>query len=152
MITILVPLDGSRLAEEVLPCVENLASRLHAEVYFLQVVDTRPVVTEGYAAYPPAEEDVKTAEKYLSELAAAWLSRDIDAKWEVARGSPATAIVDFARSHKAYMIAMSTHGRSGLSRMVFGSVADEVLREAGIPVLLCKPGQKATRVSHTPGT
>lgn len=149
MITIVAPLDGSKLSEAVLPHVENLASRLHAEVYFIQVIDLvpSPFAAGGDprrgAANDQLEHDRKAAESYLSALAGAWQARDIYAKWEIIQGVPATSIVNFARSHKAYMIAMSTHGRSGLSRMVFGSVADEVMRVAGIPVLLVRPVKKA---------
>lgn len=150
MITIVVPLDGSSVAEAVLPCVENLASRLHAEVYFIQAVDMRASLALEQTAIEPAllphaqlDRDKRVAQDYLSTLAAAWQEKDIDTKWEVVQGPPASTIVEFARTHKAYIIAMSTHGRSGLSRMVFGSVADQVLRQSGIPVLLIKPGHRA---------
>jgi nucleotide-binding universal stress UspA family protein len=143
MITIVVPLDGSSLSEGVLPYVENLALRLHAEVYFIQVVDPTPVATMPLAVPISTEQELRNVEGYLSRLASDWQAKDIDTKWELLHGAPATSIVNFARSHKAFMIAMSTHGRSGLSRLVFGSVADRVMREAGIPVLLVRPRERA---------
>ena len=144
MITIVVPLDGSALSEGVLPYVENLALRLHAEVYFVQVIDTTLVTSMPITVpVPIVDQAVRSAEEYLSSLADEWQAKDIDAKWEVLHGVPAVAIIDFARTHKAFMIAMSTHGRSGLGRVVFGSVADRVMREAGIPVLLVRPSEKA---------
>jgi nucleotide-binding universal stress UspA family protein len=142
MITIVVPLDGSKLSEGVLPHVENLAGRLHAEVYLIQVLDTRPVTADILTVPRSGEDDLRRAEEYLSRLASSWRDRDIDTKWEVLYGTPAPSIVNCARLHKAFMIAMSTHGRSGLSRMVFGSVADQVMREASIPVLLVRPKEK----------
>ncbi len=138
MMTIVVPLDGSKLSEGTLPYVENLASRMHAEVYLVQVLDTR-LVAPDLVLTRTTEDDLKGAEDYLSRLAGIWQSRDIDTKWEVLWGAPAPSIINFARSHKAFMIAMSTHGRSGVGRMVFGSVADQVMRDAGIPVLLVRP-------------
>jgi nucleotide-binding universal stress UspA family protein len=130
MISILVPLDGSELAEEVLPSVEDLASRLHAEVYFVQAVESRSNGSSGGAA---------EAERYLSCVVAAWAAKGIDAKWEVLHGAAARSIATFARAKKSSMIAMSTHGRSGLSQLVFGSVANQVLREAGVPVMMVRP-------------
>lgn len=151
MISILVPLDGSKLAEEMLPCVEELASRLHAEVRFLQVVDPRVesgiFTAEAGFISRRVEEDIRESESYLIEIADGWRAKDIDAKWEVMQGIPARCIIQSARAHKCTLIAMSTHGRSGLSRMVFGSVADEVLRESGIPVLLVKPCKQS---AHEP--
>ncbi len=143
MITIVVPLDGSELSERVLPYVENLASRLHAEVYLIQVLDTRPTTADVLIIPRSMEDDLRHAEEYLSGLASAWQAKDIDTSWEVLHGIPASSIINCARLHKAFMIAMSTHGRSGLSRMVFGSVADQVMREAGIPVLLVRPEEEA---------
>ena len=142
MITIVVPLDGSRLSEGVLPYVENLASRLHAEVYLIQVLDTRPATADVLIIPRSAQDDQRHAEEYLSGLASAWQAKDIDTNWEVMYGEPAASIVNCARVHKAFMVAMSTHGRSGVSRMVFGSVADQVMREAGIPVLLVRPKEE----------
>jgi len=150
---ILVPLDGSKLAEGVLPSVEVLAGQLHAEVYLVEVVDVKS------EAWPKAEEPphpvsgqseweargIQTAVDYLSGVAAALQAKNVDAKWEVAEGVAATSIVNFAHSHAVDLIAMSTHGRSGLSRLVFGSVADQVMREAGIPALLVRPDHKAAQ-------
>ena len=148
---ILVPLDGSKLAEGVLPSVESLAGQLNAEVYLIQVVGAES------ESWPKAEEPahpvsgrseweakgIQTAADYLSEAAAALQSKKLNVKWEVVEGVAAADIVNFARFHAIDAIAMSTHGRSGLSRLVFGSVADQVVREAGIPVLLVRPSHDA---------
>lgn len=159
---IVVPLDGSEVAEAVLPWVRDLALGLHAKVHFVQVVDLKTellasevgarTARDPSAVATQLEKDTKAAEDYLSGLATAWQAEDIEAKWEVVRGSPATSIIDFAHAHEADIIAMSTHGRSGLGRLLFGSVADQVLREAGTPVLLVKPGRKKTRTSQPPAS
>ncbi len=148
---ILVPLDGSKLAEGVLPFVEGLAGQLHAELLLVEVV---AVESEAWAKAqePPhpisgqsewEARGIQTATGYLTGIATALQARKIDATWEVVEGVAATEIVNFAHVHAIDLIAMSTHGRSGLSRMVFGSVADHVMREAGIPVLMVRPGQEA---------
>lgn len=148
---ILVPLDGSKLAEGVLPHVEDLALRLNAEVLLLQVLDVPLKVvaaSEGVsgsvltATEMQVEQTRKVAEEYLSALAEAWRAKDIRVTWETVEGRASTKIVEFAHARNATMIAMSTHGRSGLGQMVFGSVANQVLREAGIPMLLVRPGSK----------
>jgi nucleotide-binding universal stress UspA family protein len=170
---ILVPLDGSKLAEGVLPYVEDIAKRLNAQVSLVQVVgaDVSREMREALssAALSAEEQDTerhaKAARSYLSGLAAAWKDKGIEASvdvavmskllpqmiepgWQVGMaegpsgGTPASKIIELAHSLKADMIAMATHGRSGLSRVFFGSVADEVLRESGIPVLLVRTVKK----------
>lgn len=153
---ILVPLDGSELAECVLPHVEDLASSLKAKVWFIQVVDRSPVVTASatgdvYVLNPKviaetAERESADAQARFSSLINTWQAKGIDATWEIVdqltSGSPGRSIIEFASSHDIDLIAMATHGRSGLSRMVFGSVAEEVVRDdSGIPVLLVRPTQ-----------
>lgn len=147
---ILVPLDGSKLSEGVLPFVEALAGQLRAVLYLVEVVAAES------EAWPKAEEPphpvsgqseweargIQAAVGYLSGMATALQARNIDARWEVVEGAAATSIINFAHSHAIDLIAMSTHGRSGLSRMVFGSVADQVMREASIPVLMVRPGHE----------
>jgi len=145
---IMVPLDGSELAESVLPCVEDLARRLSAEVHFVQVVslDASLLVAasagRSYTARLLALELRAEAEKATarpSSLAAEWTSRGIDARWEVVRGDPARCIIACASRCGADLIAMSTHGRSGVARLLLGSVAERVVRDAQLPVLLFGP-------------
>ena len=155
---ILVTLDGSQLAEDVLPHVEDLARRLPAEVYLLQVISLSPGVAaaeSGLGAVTNAElvselleSEIQTAKSYLSRLASEWQARGLSVQWEVIRGEPASGIVDSAQSHDIDLIAMSTHGRSGLSRLISGSVAEQVIREAGRPVLVIRPVEKAANPSE----
>jgi nucleotide-binding universal stress UspA family protein len=145
---ILVPLDGSQLAEAVLPFVEDLALRLQAEVHFVQAVALHPPAVlmetaEGLASaeilYEELEAEAKTASQRLTRISAEWKDKGITATGEVVRGEAALSIIRYAQSQKADLIAMSTHGRSGLSQLIFGSVAEKVVREAGRPVMVVRP-------------
>jgi nucleotide-binding universal stress UspA family protein len=156
---ILVPLDGSKLAEGVLPYVEDLGQRLRAQITFVQVIESGVpmVIPESTtvdvfkAAEEQTERESKAAGEYLSRLTGAWQEEGIETRWQVAAldripGSmTASKIIELAHSLEADMIAMSTHGRSGLSRVFFGSVADEVLRKSGIPVLLVRTGDREAK-------
>ncbi len=146
---ILVPLDGSPLAEAALPHATAVARCFNAGLTLQQVVSTLPVATtvdttatagaETVLAVEAIEATEQAAVEYLNEVARRPELAGISVKVEVVRGGPAREIVRQAQRGKADLIVMSTHGRSGLGRLVFGSVADEVLREAGIPILLIRP-------------
>jgi nucleotide-binding universal stress UspA family protein len=152
---ILVPLDGSKLAEVVLPYVRELAQRFDSEVTLIQVVtsfsklvaETMPAGLEptGAAAavgLEAASEALKAerqgARSYLAKVTRRLKGRQIKVRAEIVEGAAGDSIVEYAHHHGMDLIAMSTHGRSGLLRLVFGSVADHVLRQAGTPVLLIR--------------
>ncbi|MGE5618733.1 MAG: universal stress protein [Sphingomonadaceae bacterium] len=146
---ILVPLDGSPLAEAALPHATAVARRFNASLILLQVVPTLPTATtvdtvagagaEAVIALEAIEATERAAVEYLEEVARRPELAGLHVEVEVVRGRPAREIVRRARDGKADLIVMSTHGRSGLGRLVFGSVADEVLRDAGVPILLIRP-------------
>ena len=155
---ILVPLDGSKLAEGVLPHVQELAQRFDSQVTLIQVVaplsklvaETVPASLEpsGAAAavgLEAAAEAVKaereSARAYLEGVAERLKAEKIRVQVGVVEGTAGDAIVDYGHRHGMDIIAMSTHGRSGLLRLVYGSVADHVLRHAGTPVLLIRSRQ-----------
>ena len=151
---ILVPLDGSKLAEGVLPHVEDLAQRYSSEVILIQVVpplsklvmDTEAVSMGEARAGPEAATAVAKAERenahsYLESIAKRLAGKGIRVRAEILTGEAGDAIVTYAHSEVMDLIAMSTHGRSGLGRLVYGSVADHVLRHAGAPVLLIRSGK-----------
>ena len=148
---ILIPLDGSQLAEQVLPHVKALVECQGAEIYLLSVA---PVIDNTAAAvmlYPLyvyreqlADEDAerKRIEAELTNYLRG-IAYDLDQTGArvhcvVRFGSPADEILSYASENKIELIAMCTHGRSGLARWAYGSVADRVLREAGCPVLLVR--------------
>lgn len=148
---ILVPLDGSELAEQVLPQVTEMALCAGAEVVLVRV----PVYNyEGLGmastmpgAMPPqliqaAPETRKQVEAYLARVRKELEERELAVSTIIQDGLPADVILACAEKEKVDLIAMSTHGRTGLGRMVFGSVADQVLRGAKVPVLLVRPESK----------
>lgn len=147
---ILVPLDGSELAEQVLPQVSQLAGCTGAEVVLLRV-PSEPVY--DYLVPDPdiaveMRSDIETAAQvYLDEIASELRAMDLKVSALVVWGAPVQdTILEVARQIHADLIAMSTHGRSGVARLVIGSVADDVVRHAPVPVLLVRPNPP--RVAH----
>ena len=137
---ILVPLDGSSLAEAILPQVTELAKALNAELSVLRVA-----FVHVFPGADPTEEEVQVihkAEEYVGGIAAKLADEGISVKTSVRFGKPATEILSHITDNKLELVAMSTHGRSGLSRLVMGSVAEEVVRHAGVPVLLLRAPDK----------
>ena len=135
---ILIPLDGSRLAEGILPFILQIAAPLDLEVVLVRVMQsvwTPPI--EGTARFV-ANVPATTAREHLAPVAADLRHRGLKVTTDVRYGSPVTEILAAARETGADLIAMATHGRSGLSRLVSGSVAEAVLRQAEIPVLLMR--------------
>jgi nucleotide-binding universal stress UspA family protein len=137
----LVPLDGSAVAEAVIPFVLEIAGPLDMAVTLLQVVEPlRSVVVDG--AGPIVVDDIdgrtREAEAYLASIAAELRSRGIAADWQVLRGEAAPTILAAARAFDADVIAMTTHGRTGFGRLLFGSVAEQVARRADVPVLMMR--------------
>ncbi|MBI1802162.1 MAG: universal stress protein [Chloroflexi bacterium] len=133
MITkILVPLDGSPTAEAVLEPVLSLARQLQAEVTLL-------AIESGQAALPATyERQVYEERAYLKVQVLAFEEQGLTAHYVVRTGDPAAEIVDYATVNKMDMIAMSTHGRTGLTRALMGSVAETVVRQSSVPVLLVR--------------
>jgi nucleotide-binding universal stress UspA family protein len=145
---ILVPLDGSPLAEAILPEVVELA-RLHAaEVMLLRVAlaHTFPGADQTDAQVHAVEE----ADGYLADVERRLAAQRIRASRAVRYGHVAEEILDHVRSRGADLIAMSTHGRSGLPRWVLGSVAEAILRAAPVPVLLLRAALPAPATTLAP--
>jgi nucleotide-binding universal stress UspA family protein len=143
---ILIPLDGSRLAEHILEPALALGGVTEAAYTLLRVVE--PLVVPGYAPLAqPAQLDIQVThtaraegQRYLDDLAQRLRAdgRQVHARTLLA-AQPAVAILNAARAHGADVIALATHGRSGLARLLIGSVADKVRRGADMPVLLYRP-------------
>lgn len=133
---ILVPLDGSALAEAILPQVTELATLHGAEVVLLRVAlaHTFPGTNQTEAQVQAVQE----AEAYLAGVLQSLLAGGIKAQHVVRYGHAAEEIVDQAETGCADLIAMSTHGRSGLRRWMLGSITEKVLRAATVPVLLVR--------------
>lgn len=138
---VVVPLDGSPLAEGMLRFIVDIARPLDLEVALLQVVKAAPpYLTETMKALvlENAERSLAEARAYLAGLGDDLSAKGIRVRIEVRRGDPVDEIVACAREIDADLIAMTTHGRSGLGRLLFGSVAEAVLRQAEIPVFLMR--------------
>lgn len=143
---ILVPLDGSKVGEAALPDVENLAIKLlpatEVEIILLHVISdlTFDFLTEQDAAqlaHPDSELDqIKTvSQNYLDEVASRLRLKGLKVSTLIVEGHEAEEIIKASQTVKADLIAMSSHGRSGLGRWALGSITDKVLHESPIPVL-----------------
>ncbi len=140
---ILVPLDGSDRAEAILPHVKDLASCYRAEVLFLQVIEPNVLYTSPYDAYPEInlaeyEGRIPEAEEYLKQLVDHCLADGLVARYRVKYGSVVQTILEIADAENVDLIAMASHGRTGLSRVFYGSVAAGVLHRIDRPLLLIR--------------
>ena len=144
--TILVPLDGSERAEAILPHVEQVTRMCGAEVIFLQVLEPPPykAVSEqgGTTLHQRQLEHLEQqALDYLGGMEDEFREKGIEARLCIAHGSVEESILSTASSEEATVIAMASHGRSGLGHVLFGSVAARVLRQADRPLLLIRSGE-----------
>jgi len=140
--TILVPLDGSKRAEEILHHVEELSKLYHARVIFLQVVEPLPLVVGPEGSIVLHQEEIerwtKEAESYLSAVQGEFQEKGIETEKHVINGPVVEAIIKVAEQEGADLIALASHGRSGLSRVFYGSVAAGVLHRIDRPLLLIR--------------
>jgi len=146
----LVPLDGSSVGEAALKHVAELMPKLTSaqvkyQVTLLQVITSLThyvVAGEATAQVPYTEKEIeyikKKSREYLNKAGEGLRNMGATVKTKVATGKAAEEILKVADEIKAELIAMSTHGRTGLSRLTFGSVTDKVLRGANIPVLVVR--------------
>jgi nucleotide-binding universal stress UspA family protein len=136
---ILVPLDGSELARKALDHAEKLAKTFDAEIILFQVVPFMPIYGSPELVTPLIvdEKQKETAQKYLTHLAEEMKNRGHRVTFMVRTGQQvAVEIIDFAKESGVDLIVMCTHGRSGITRWVLGSVAHKVLTRAETPILL----------------
>lgn len=142
--TILVPLDGSKRAERILAYVEELARRCEAEVVLLTVAEPPPFAVgsqEGISVliYQQEVEHLEDeAEAYLKAIRGEFREKGVQARTRVTRGPVVQAILEAAEEEDADLIALASHGRTGLSRVFYGSVAAGVLHRADRPLLLIR--------------
>jgi len=139
--SILVPLDGSKLAEAILPELEKVASSTKARIILLRVC--RAHVFPGQDPTKAEVEVIREAEKYLNEIAQRLTAKDLDAEIHVRYGDVAEEILSHSKRNEIDLISMSTHGRSGLGRWLLGSVAEKIVRHSEKPVLLLRAKGKA---------
>ena len=154
---VVVPVDGSPLAEEILPHVAHITKALGMAVDLVRVV---PTWNEYLALAAPSENfgaasidttsldeafryNEEEANRYLERLKEDLLQQGVDpVETHSLRGDPASSIIDVATETPDRLVAMTTHGRSGVGRWVLGSVADRVVRNSGDPVLVVRAGER----------
>lgn len=138
-----IPLDGSSLAEEILESATRLAKVERAEVVLLQVLTAQEQDPATDLSRAWWEEAVPTAHAYLNRIAAKLRFDGLEVSTDIVIGTNiAEAIASFANSRRAGLVALATHGRSGMRRAVRGSVADELMRDGAVSLLVIHPGQK----------
>ena len=138
---ILVPLDGSELAKRALDEAEKLANCFGAEIVLFEVAPFMPIYGSPELVTPLIvdEKQKEAAEKYLVNLSEELKKKGFKVTAVVRTGQQvAVEIIDFAKESGANLIVMCTHGRSGISRWVLGSVALKVLTRAETPILLIR--------------
>jgi nucleotide-binding universal stress UspA family protein len=117
----------------------EIAGPLEMTVMLLHVLEPiRPQAVEGTVVIDDVEARLREAEEYLAPISAALRSQGVDTAWAIRRGRPAEEILAAARESGADLIAMATHGRTGVGRLLFGSVAETVLRQAPVPVFMIR--------------
>jgi nucleotide-binding universal stress UspA family protein len=140
---ILVPLDGSHRAEAILTHVEELATCFEATVVLLEVIEPVPVIVDAHESVVTLQMDEmkfreQEAKAYLNSRVGEFRQKGIKVGTRIVNGPVVDAILSLADSEAVDLIAMASHGRGGLERMVFGSVAEGVLHRANKPMLLVR--------------
>ena len=141
--TILVPLDGSARAEAILPHVEALAQAFAAKVILLEVVDPAVAAVPPYDYVTVVDDELLTqavaqADTYLAKLVSDLQAKGIEALEISEAGSPVRTILEVAAREQADLIALASHGRSGLARVFYGSVAAGLLQQTDRALLIIR--------------
>ena len=141
---IMVPLDGSQIAECVIPHIEAIARKSSSKVELVTVIEPLEIPTRGQIAISDDEikkidsEGKKEANKYLGQVSDRLTKSGIKTDTVVLSGKAADRLTRYAVNNDIDLIIMATHGRSGISKLFWGSVAEKILRATEIPVLLIK--------------
>ena len=144
-VKILVCLDGSSAAEQILPYVVDVALRFNSKVVLLQMIDiSGAVYTPGQVVgrlhwRGRIEKEESETKAYLESLAVSLREKGLKVENVVLQGTGGETIVSYAHENEVDLIAITTHARRNLGRLVFGSVAETILRESGLPTLAIKP-------------
>lgn len=152
---ILIPLDESPLSEQAVPVAIEMAKQFKSELILLQAVPPVTMATadlggsgmENPTMTTLAVENARTLEENNVKAATAYMERKVQdtrstgikVSTRIVNDTPAKAILDVAKNESVDLIIITTHGRSGLGRAIVGSVADHVIRHAGIPVMVIRP-------------
>jgi nucleotide-binding universal stress UspA family protein len=140
---ILVPLDGSQRAEKILPVIQELAGCIHAQVVLVQVIEPvlMPYDPQGYLPELDAERTEQRrqeAAEYLAKTADNLRENGLNVMTRVEEGPVVESILDICTEEKPKLIALASHGRTGLARVFYGSVADGILHQCTCPLLVIR--------------
>ena len=147
---ILVPLDGSKLAEKALAHAEGLAKSSGATVHLIMSMTRnhgesliggglesgQSVARAAELGRQLEEAEIQAAQEYLDHTAVNLKNSGLEAVVELTSGAPHVHVIDYAKQHGVDLIVMSTHGHGGLKRMLLGSTTDRVIRSGELPVLV----------------
>ena len=141
--SILVPLDGSKRAEAILPHVEELAHRYEAKVVFMAVIEPETVIVTAEPVYTKIDDELmqqrlSQVRIYLDGVHGEFREKGIEAKIHISQGPVVESIINAAEQEDVDLIAMASHGRTGLPRVFYGSVAAGVLHRVDRPLLLIR--------------
>jgi len=155
--TLLVPLDGSPLAEAALPYATTIAQASGARILLLTVLESEPLRTMVVGGDERLRTEIEAgwrtpAEGYLAGVAARLAARGVRAEYQAVVGDPVDQILATAEDERATMIVMATHGRGGLQRLLLGSVADKLMRMSTRPLLLVRPPEDLPPSTDEPAT
>ncbi|HEY32485.1 MAG TPA: universal stress protein [Dehalococcoidia bacterium] len=158
---ILIPLDGSRFSGQALPYASDIAKRYQAKLIMVRAVPPTTVLPSSTASEigvdPTAARiavqsariqdriHIMRARKYLQQKLRAIKKQGIEGTYHIAMGEPGKSIVRYSAEKRVDLIVMMTSGKGGLKRAILGSVADEVTRKAGVPVLLVPKKRRRRR-------
>ena len=140
---ILFPVDLSESSTKILPFVKSLAARYDARVHLLFVARVFDYFTSMYVPHPSVsqfeKEVIDGAEKRLYEFADEGFKDFAGTRTQVVAGDPSEEILNYIRTHGIQLVVMGTHGRKGLDKVIFGSVAERVVKSSPVPVMVVNP-------------
>ena len=142
--SVLVPLDGSKRAEAILPHIEYLARNTGAKVILMRVIEPEPRMVAAEPVYTSFNTEnqlfkMKEIESYLASRCGEFREQGIETKHLVSHGGPVIdEIINAIEREDVDLIAMASHGRTGLARVLFGSVAADVLHRVERPLLIIR--------------
>ena len=146
---ILLPMDGSQFSETSVPYAQSVISGTDAEIVLLTVAEPPSVPSDRSANIKPSWEEYRDAlvaevkeqaTAYLERVRTAFADKKTRVKLLIEMGKPAESIMQAAEREQVHLIALSSHGRTGAERVLYGSVARRLIDESGIPLLLIRPG------------
>lgn len=140
---ILVPLDGSKRAERILPHVDEIATRFGSEIIFLRVAESAAAVLGAHVDTPgmylnALQSMRQEAKDYLQALNGEYRQRGLKTRLILEEGPVVSKIIQIAKSEEVDLIAMASHGRTGFSRVFYGSVSAGILNQVDRPLLLVR--------------